>query len=218
MSLDDDACLYRQADRGLVDDLRAAGISAWRGRPKAVWLAADLAKSEGACAFFATVAPTSVGGKSLCHLFREFGFDADGRGILEGALMSGSQPTNNAAVDFEKQQAAEADQKEARTPGASDARPAGDRPDFQWHAGDGHQDQQFRLVDLHASRRPAPPAMRRSTRAGRHAGSGFRQRAGRLQRGAGRAESAGCRNAERAPAPTRSNTNSTACPATTPGG
>ena len=45
---------------------------------KLVWLAADIARSEGACAFFATVAPTSIGGKSLCHLFREFGFEPMG--------------------------------------------------------------------------------------------------------------------------------------------
>ena len=41
---------------------------------KLVWLAADLAKADGACAFFATVAPTSIGGQSLCHLFKEFDF------------------------------------------------------------------------------------------------------------------------------------------------
>jgi L-amino acid N-acyltransferase YncA len=39
-----------------------------------IWSAMDIAKKEGACAFFATVAPTSPGGQSLCHLFREFGF------------------------------------------------------------------------------------------------------------------------------------------------
>jgi L-amino acid N-acyltransferase YncA len=45
---------------------------------KLVWLATDLAKKEGACAFFATVAPTSYGGQSLCRLFRSFGFDPMG--------------------------------------------------------------------------------------------------------------------------------------------
>jgi L-amino acid N-acyltransferase YncA len=43
-----------------------------------IWSAMDLAKKEGACAFFATVAPTSLGGESLCHLFRSFGFDPMG--------------------------------------------------------------------------------------------------------------------------------------------
>jgi L-amino acid N-acyltransferase YncA len=43
-----------------------------------VWSAMDIAKKEGACAFFATVAPTSPGGQSLCHLFRSFGFDPMG--------------------------------------------------------------------------------------------------------------------------------------------
>lgn len=41
---------------------------------KLIWLATDLAKKEGACAFFATVAPAGPGGQALCHLFREFGF------------------------------------------------------------------------------------------------------------------------------------------------
>jgi L-amino acid N-acyltransferase YncA len=39
-----------------------------------VWAAVDIAKHEGACAFFATVAPTSPGAQALCHLFRAFGF------------------------------------------------------------------------------------------------------------------------------------------------
>lgn len=39
-----------------------------------IWSAIDIARREGACAFFATVAPTGVGGQALCHLFREFGF------------------------------------------------------------------------------------------------------------------------------------------------
>jgi L-amino acid N-acyltransferase YncA len=39
-----------------------------------VWSAVDIAKHEGACAFFATVAPTSPGAMALCHLFRGFGF------------------------------------------------------------------------------------------------------------------------------------------------
>ena len=39
-----------------------------------IWSAMDIARREGACAFFATVAPTSYGGQALCHLFREFGF------------------------------------------------------------------------------------------------------------------------------------------------
>lgn len=45
---------------------------------KLIWSAMDIAKSEGACAFFATVAPTSAGGQSLCHLFRAFGFEPMG--------------------------------------------------------------------------------------------------------------------------------------------
>jgi L-amino acid N-acyltransferase YncA len=40
--------------------------------------AMDIAKTEGACAFFATVAPTSPGGQALCHLFRSFGFEPMG--------------------------------------------------------------------------------------------------------------------------------------------
>lgn len=43
-----------------------------------IWSACDIAKSEGARAFFATVAPTGPGGQALCHLFREFGFDPMG--------------------------------------------------------------------------------------------------------------------------------------------
>ena len=52
---------------------------------KLIFLAMDLAKKEGACAFFATVAPTSYGGQSLCHLFRSFGFDPMG-GAFSKAL------------------------------------------------------------------------------------------------------------------------------------
>ena len=40
--------------------------------------AVDIAKQEGACAFFATVAPTSPGAQALCHLFRSFGFEPMG--------------------------------------------------------------------------------------------------------------------------------------------
>lgn len=44
-----------------------------------VWGALDIAKHEGACAFFATVAPTSPGAQALCHLFRDgFGFEPMG--------------------------------------------------------------------------------------------------------------------------------------------
>jgi L-amino acid N-acyltransferase YncA len=43
-----------------------------------VWAAIDLAGHEGACAFFATVAPTSPGAQALCHLFRAFGFEPMG--------------------------------------------------------------------------------------------------------------------------------------------
>jgi GNAT superfamily N-acetyltransferase len=39
-----------------------------------VWFAADLAKSEGACAFFATVAPVSRAAHGLCNLLRRCGF------------------------------------------------------------------------------------------------------------------------------------------------
>ena len=45
---------------------------------KLIWSALDVARNEGACAFFATVAPTSPGGQSLCHLFRAFGFQPMG--------------------------------------------------------------------------------------------------------------------------------------------
>jgi L-amino acid N-acyltransferase YncA len=50
-----------------------------------VWFAADIAKSEGACAFFATVAPTSPAAQSLCNLFRSFGFEPMG-GAFSKAL------------------------------------------------------------------------------------------------------------------------------------
>jgi L-amino acid N-acyltransferase YncA len=43
-----------------------------------VWSAVDIAKHEGACAFFATVAPTSPGAQALCRLFRGFGFEPMG--------------------------------------------------------------------------------------------------------------------------------------------
>lgn len=39
-----------------------------------LWFALDLARQDGACAFFATIAPTSVAGRSLCNLFRRAGF------------------------------------------------------------------------------------------------------------------------------------------------
>jgi L-amino acid N-acyltransferase YncA len=40
-----------------------------------IWAAMDLARIEGACAFFATVAPTGLGGQALCRLFQGFGFE-----------------------------------------------------------------------------------------------------------------------------------------------
>jgi GNAT superfamily N-acetyltransferase len=39
-----------------------------------LWFAADIAKVEGACAFFATVPPTSPAARALCNLFRKCGF------------------------------------------------------------------------------------------------------------------------------------------------
>lgn len=39
-----------------------------------LWFAVDIARSEGACAFFATIPPTSPGGRRLCNLFRKTGF------------------------------------------------------------------------------------------------------------------------------------------------
>jgi GNAT superfamily N-acetyltransferase len=39
-----------------------------------LWFALDLAREDGASAFFATVAPTSIAGRSLCNLFRRAGF------------------------------------------------------------------------------------------------------------------------------------------------
>ena len=50
-----------------------------------IWSAMDIARKEGACAFFATVAPTSYGGQALCHLFREFKFEPMG-GAFSKAL------------------------------------------------------------------------------------------------------------------------------------
>lgn len=50
-----------------------------------VWAAVDIAKHEGACAFFATIAPTSPGAQALCHLFRSFGFEPMG-GAFSKAL------------------------------------------------------------------------------------------------------------------------------------
>ena len=43
-----------------------------------VWFACDIAKNEGACAFFSTVAPTSPAARSLCNLFRRCGFQPMG--------------------------------------------------------------------------------------------------------------------------------------------
>jgi GNAT superfamily N-acetyltransferase len=39
-----------------------------------VWFATDIAKAEGACAFFATIAPTSPAARSLCNLLRRCEF------------------------------------------------------------------------------------------------------------------------------------------------
>lgn len=50
-----------------------------------VWGAVEIAKIDGACAFFATVAPTSPGAQALCHLFRGFGFSPMG-GAFSKAL------------------------------------------------------------------------------------------------------------------------------------
>jgi L-amino acid N-acyltransferase YncA len=50
-----------------------------------VWGAVEIARREGACAFFATVAPTSAGAQALCHLFRSFGFEPMG-GAFSKAL------------------------------------------------------------------------------------------------------------------------------------
>ena len=43
-----------------------------------LWFAADIAKNDGACAFFATIAPTSPAARSLCNLFRRAGFEPMG--------------------------------------------------------------------------------------------------------------------------------------------
>ena len=40
--------------------------------------AANIAKSEGACVFFFTVAPTSPAAQGLCHILRSFGFEPMG--------------------------------------------------------------------------------------------------------------------------------------------
>jgi GNAT superfamily N-acetyltransferase len=50
-----------------------------------LWFAVDLAKQEGACAFFATIAPTSPAARRLCNLFRRCGFEPMG-GALSRAL------------------------------------------------------------------------------------------------------------------------------------
>jgi GNAT superfamily N-acetyltransferase len=39
-----------------------------------LWFALDLAKTDGACAFFATIFPNSRLGRSLCNLLRHGGF------------------------------------------------------------------------------------------------------------------------------------------------
>ena len=49
-----------------------------------VWAAIDLAKLDNACAFFATVAPVSLGGQALCRLFRKFGFADMGGAFFKG--------------------------------------------------------------------------------------------------------------------------------------
>jgi L-amino acid N-acyltransferase YncA len=38
----------------------------------------DLAEADGACAFFATVPTMTEGGKALCHLFENYGFEPMG--------------------------------------------------------------------------------------------------------------------------------------------
>ena len=43
-----------------------------------VAFATDIAKQEGACAFFVTVPPTSPAAKTLCNLFRRCGFEPMG--------------------------------------------------------------------------------------------------------------------------------------------
>jgi L-amino acid N-acyltransferase YncA len=43
-----------------------------------LWFALDLARGDNACAFFATIAPTSIAGRSLCNLFRRAGFKSMG--------------------------------------------------------------------------------------------------------------------------------------------
>jgi GNAT superfamily N-acetyltransferase len=39
-----------------------------------LWFALELARKDGASAFFATITPTSIAGRSLCNLFRRAGF------------------------------------------------------------------------------------------------------------------------------------------------
>jgi GNAT superfamily N-acetyltransferase len=39
-----------------------------------LWFAIDMARGDDACAFFSTVAPTSIAGRSLCNLLRRAGF------------------------------------------------------------------------------------------------------------------------------------------------
>ena len=51
---------------------------------KLVHSAIRLSKSEGACAFFATVAPTSLGGQALCRIFESFGFSPMGGAYFKG--------------------------------------------------------------------------------------------------------------------------------------
>jgi L-amino acid N-acyltransferase YncA len=51
---------------------------------KLVWSAIRLSKAEGACAFFATVAPTSLGGQALCRIFESFGFSPMGGAFFKG--------------------------------------------------------------------------------------------------------------------------------------
>ena len=46
--------------------------------------AIEVAKTEGACAFFATVAPTSLGGQALCRIFESFGFQPMGGAYFKG--------------------------------------------------------------------------------------------------------------------------------------
>lgn len=51
---------------------------------KLVQGAIRISKTEGACAFFATVAPTSLGGQALCRIFESFDFRSMGGAFFRG--------------------------------------------------------------------------------------------------------------------------------------